>query len=145
MNLLKTTHKIYDIVEPDRSQRRNIMQINLEKHDLHSIQSYNDSQVTVNHMDYQRSIILSQGTIIPDWPMHAGIPLNEECFQALLHLKPELIIIGHLMKRFSLPEPMMDVLFKQRIGVECMPLGAACRTFNVLLNERRAVVLGLIF
>ena len=41
--------------------------------------------------------------------------------------------------------PVMHYLSKQRIGIECMSIGAASRTFNVLLGEGRRVVAGIIF
>ena len=39
----------------------------------------------------------------------------------------------------------MSLLSQQRIGIECMSIGAACRTYNILLSEHRAVVAGFIF
>ena len=121
------------------------MQIHLETHLLHSVQSYTDSHITVNHIVYQHSLILSRNTLINNWSMQTDDPLDQTHIQPLLHLKPELILIGHAIPQYRLPEPMlMSTLSKQRIGIECMPLGAACRTFNLLLSEGRAVVLGVI-
>ena len=120
------------------------MHINLERHDLHSIQSYDDAGITVNQVGYTQSVILSRTTIISDWSAHASIPLDETQIQPLLALKPELIIMGHTQSRLIVPPGILETLSKLRIGFECMQLGAACRTFNVLLSEHRAVVLGLI-
>jgi uncharacterized protein len=39
----------------------------------------------------------------------------------------------------------MIEFYAQAIGVECMPLGAACRTYNLLVAEDRNVVLVVIF
>ena len=121
------------------------MHINLEKHAPHSVQSYSDTQVTVNHIDYQRSLIINKNTLIPDWNINKNDLLDTTHLQPLLDLKPELILIGHNVPRLTLPPALLEHLFKHRIGIECMPLGAACRTFNVLLNEERAVVFGIIF
>jgi uncharacterized protein len=44
------------------------------------------------------------------------------------------------------PLPGADIraLFRARgIALECMNLGAACRTYNILANEARSVLAGL--
>ena len=43
-----------------------------------------------------------------------------------------------------LPMALIEYLANQRIGIEIMSIGAASRTFNVLLSEQRAVVLGIV-
>ncbi len=64
-------------------------------------------------------------------------------FQTLSDLSPELILLGtgeiHLFPAPSLLQP----LFKKRIGIETMTTDAACRTFNLLLAEERAVLAAL--
>ncbi|HAU0934786.1 TPA: hypothetical protein JBH70_12550, partial [Legionella pneumophila] len=55
------------------------------------------------------------------------------------------IIIGHLQTGKTLPVTLISQLSQKRIGIECMSIGAACRTYNVLLSEHRAVVAGFIF
>jgi len=42
------------------------------------------------------------------------------------------------------PAALMRALIEQRIGVETMDTPAACRTYNVLVSERRAVVAALL-
>ena len=71
--------------------------------------------------------------------------LNEKSLEPLLTLEPVIIIIGHQQPGIYVPMSVMQYLSKQRIGIECMSIGAACRTFNVLLNEQRNVVIGVIF
>ena len=46
--------------------------------------------------------------------------------------------------RFVAPA-LMRSLIERRIGVETMDTAAACRTYNVLLAEGRAVVAALLF
>jgi uncharacterized protein len=43
-----------------------------------------------------------------------------------------------------LPPANLSKLFRaRRIALECMNLGAACRTYNILANEGRPVAAGL--
>jgi uncharacterized protein len=119
------------------------MEINLEAADHHSIQAYSGNEIKINSETYQSSLIVSSYEIIKDWPIDSIQQLNEESLAPLLHYQPKIIIIGH-SEHGLLPQPLIQRLGKQNIGLECMSIGAACRTFNVLLSEHREVVLGLI-
>ena len=45
--------------------------------------------------------------------------------------------------RFAAPA-LMRVLIEQRVGVETRDTAAACRTYNVLVNEGRSVLAALL-
>ena len=68
--------------------------------------------------------------------------------QILLLYEPELIIIGldqaELATNLSLIAAQSS-LQSRDIPIEFMSIGAACRTFNILLSENRAVVMGVRF
>lgn len=121
------------------------MQINREAADKHTIQSYTDTQITVNNIQYSNSLIISRETIVPNWNVQSLFDLNDTDLLPLLALRPEIIIIGHNQKSVQVPMVILQALAKQRIGIECMSIGAASRTFNVLLGEQRAVVSGILF
>lgn len=121
------------------------MQINLESSEKHTITSYDDTQIIVNKTIYNNSLMISRQSIISPWPVHSVLDLNDDFFKAILDLQPEVIIIGHHQPSVQIPIILVQSLAKQRIGIECMSIGSACRTFNVLLGEQRAVVAGLIF
>ena len=60
-------------------------------------------------------------------------------------LSPELVIFGS-GSRLRFPKPaLLQPLMTRRIGFETMDTAAACRTYNVLLAEGRAVVAALLF
>jgi uncharacterized protein len=120
------------------------MEINLEAADHYSIQAYNDKEVKINSLTYRSSLIVSSHEIIKDWQIASIHQLNEESIAPLLRYQPKIIILGHSQQGQFIPQPIMQSLAKQHIGLECMSIGAACRTFNVLLSEHRDVVLGLI-
>jgi uncharacterized protein len=120
------------------------MQINRETPDQYSIQSYDDNQIIINQLAYHHSLIVSRDKLILDWPVTSIHLLNQTAIAPLLSLEPELIIIGHKQPGKFPPLQTIEYLSKRRIGIECMPMGSACRTFNVLLSEQRAVVLGIV-
>ncbi|WP_133127835.1 Mth938-like domain-containing protein [Legionella nagasakiensis] len=121
------------------------MHITREQVDLHTIQSYSESEIKINNTLYERSVIISRKTLIAQWQIHSVQELNETLLAPMLELNPEVIIIGHNKVGLQASISVHQYLSKRRIGLECMSIGAACRTFNVLLSEQRAVVLGIIF
>lgn len=121
------------------------MQIHLEQSNRHTIQSYTETAVILDHITYEQSLIVSHNEILTTWAVKSILDLNPITLQPMIDLKPDFIIIGHSSPSLHLHPKVMQDVMNRRIGIECMTIGAACRTFNVLLNEGRAVVLGLIF
>lgn len=120
------------------------MHINLELAEKHAIQAYSDSSIQINSINYERSLIVSRTEIITNVIINCIEELNNEFLQLLTQFNPEVVIIGHTKTgKFPSLSVMRD-LAEQRIGMECMSIGAACRTYNVLLGEHRNVVAGFI-
>ena len=121
------------------------MNINLEAADQHAVQAYDENKVQINSIIYDKSIIVSRTELISDLAIKDIKDMNEQYLELLLQLKPELIIIGHGQAGTFPPMSIISSLAQKRIGIECMSIGAACRTYNVLLSEQRSVVVGFIF
>jgi len=121
------------------------MQIQLETPELHTIQAYTDTTITVNGVDYCGSLILSREEIIPDLQLKSIDEIDDSYISLLTKSLPKIIIIGHTHTDKFLSMEIVALLSKKQIGIECMTLGAACRTYNLLLGEGREVVAGLIF
>jgi len=63
--------------------------------------------------------------------------------EPLLALSPELVLLGTgATQRFAPPE-VRAVFAERGVGLEAMHLGAACRTYNVLVQEERRVAAAL--
>jgi uncharacterized protein len=121
------------------------MHIQLEAKDNNTIRSYSDTAITVGESIYESSVIIGSDAIIAPWSIHTVQELTDITLRPILELEPEIIIIGHQQPLSSVPMAIMQDLSKKRIGLEFMSIGAACRTFNVLLSEKRNVVVGIIF
>ena len=76
----------------------------------------------------------------PAWPDQ----LTAAHFEALLDLKPELVIFGSGPRLTFVAPALISALIARRIGVETMDTAAACRTFNVLVAEGRSPVAALL-
>lgn len=100
--------------------------------------------VRINTQAYTRSLVLPWRGDVMAWPCDAFEQLRAEHFEQLLTLAPELVIFGSGERlRFAAPA-LMRALIERRIGVETMDTAAACRTYNVLASEGRAVVAALL-
>jgi uncharacterized protein len=119
------------------------MEIQLESAEPHTICSYSDQSIVVAQNTLYQSCIISKQSIQTGWPIHSIDELNADHLAALLQDKPDVIIVGHAGQPQALPQIACE-LSQKKIGIECMSIGAACRTFNVLLSEHRAAVLGII-
>lgn len=121
------------------------MHIQLENNDQYAIEGYSESEVKIDSTIYNQNVIVSKHGIIADWNIRAIEYLDEQNVAPLLTHKPNIIIIGHTSLRKFAPITLLQQLSKDQISLESMSIGAACRTYNILLSEQRDVVLGLIF
>jgi uncharacterized protein len=110
-----------------------------------AIARHGSEGVMVNGIEHTRSVIVPwQGDVIA-WPVSAFEALAAEHFAALVALAPELVIFGS-GRRLRFPAAAcLRPLIERRIGFETMDTAAACRTYNVLLDEGRSVVAALLF
>lgn len=122
------------------------MQIHLDDaNPTYRIQAYENHQVTINHVIYDHSLMVSSQKIWPDCYVAHDSPDSEEAvFLPFLNLKPQIFLFGTGEHQQFL-SPWLQALFYQHgIGVEAMSTSAACRTYNVLLAEGRYVMASLL-
>src|SRR3990167_9955177 len=109
------------------------MQIQLENSHQHSIQAYTDHSVSINNNTYQQNLILSVETMLVPWNIDTMYSLNAQHICELRLTHPKIILIGHNELNYIPNTEQMCVLYQTNIAIEWMSVGAACRTFNILL------------
>lgn len=110
----------------------------------HVIRRVEDDCITVDQSALDTSFILGARLLQPDWPVTGLEQLDEHTVEPLLAHQPEVVILG-IGQRQTLLSPAIQALFHRRaIGVECMTLAAAARTFNILMSENRRALAGMI-
>jgi uncharacterized protein len=104
------------------------------------IRRYGADFVVVGEEEIRASCIVSATTLTRDWPPRAVEELTLEHFAPLFALAPEIIVLSTgVAQRF--PRAALRAEFAtRRIGLEVMEVGAACRTYNVLVGEERKVL-----
>lgn len=108
------------------------------------IRGYAAGEVRVGEQTLHRNCLIAQDRIVADWSGVAADSLGSTDLQPIFALQPEIVVLGTGMQQ-QFPPPAIYAAFMARdIGFEVMDLGAACRTFNVLLGEDRRVVAALL-
>ncbi len=112
--------------------------------DHHFIRSATDSGFRTSEGEYEGAIIVSARTVIPSWAAESIGDLTEALLQPVFDLEPEIVLLGTGRDQLF-PEPALMMSFYRRgIGIEAMTTQAACRTFNVLMSERRNAVAAML-
>jgi uncharacterized protein len=107
------------------------------------IRSYSDSELRIGEQRVQRSCLVTAERLITDWPVDTFAELVPAHLEAIFALGPELVLLGTgPTQRFASAE-VRGEFTRRRVGLEVMQLGAACRTFNVLVQEERRVLAAL--
>ena len=122
------------------------MKMNADRLDgSNAISRHGPQGVIVNGHEHRSSVIVPWAGAVTPWPVESFEALEAASFEALAAFEPELVIFGS-GARLRFPRPaLLAPLMARRIGIETMDTPAACRTYNVLLAEGRAVIAALIF
>lgn len=121
------------------------MEFNLElPQNRFFIRSVGEEGIRVDQELYTGALIISSHGIVPDWQASEPETLDAASLQPIFDLKPEVVLIGTGRNQVFLPLDVQKLFFQQGVGFEVMKTDAACRTFNVLASEGRAVVAGLL-
>jgi uncharacterized protein len=107
------------------------------------IRGYSHTQLQIGEQLVQRSCIVTAARLITDWEPAAFADLLPAHLETIFALAPELVLLSTgTMQQFA--GAAVRAAFAQRnVGLEVMQLGAACRTFNVLVQEERRVAAAL--
>lgn len=100
--------------------------------------------IRIGQTRIMQSVIVSATDLIADWPVRRLRGLDLESLAPALALAPEILILG-TGDRIRFPAAALYAQLAARgIGLEVMDTAAACRTYNVLVNDQRPVVAALI-
>ncbi|WP_178862386.1 Mth938-like domain-containing protein [Thiomicrorhabdus cannonii] len=111
---------------------------------VYVVKHYEPGEVKINDRRLQKSCFLNQKTLVENWPCAHIDALTTDHLDALLALKPEVILLG-TGETQVFPAPQLFAYCSAKgVGLEVMHNLAACRTYNVLTTEDREVVLALI-
>ena len=119
------------------------MQLTRESSTQHLIRAWEPGRVRIAERWVAGHVIVSAEAIIEGWTTVAPTALTIDDLAPALALAPTIVLLGTGTDRFLPDVELMAALAERRVGLEIMSTPAACRTFNVLLQEQRRVVAAL--
>lgn len=118
---------------------------------FHLIQSDNKNLITgydlnwveVNQERHHSSFIVTPNQLLLEWPVKSIKDIKENSFEAIESLSVEIILLGTGNIQEHLEPRLLEYFSKKNMAVESMNNQSACRTYNILANEERKVLLAL--
>jgi len=107
------------------------------------VRSYSDAQIRVGDQVFAGSCIITPDTVIGGWRPIDVNDLQEADLEPLFAARPELVLLGTGSRHRFAPAAIRGLFARRSIALETMDLGAACRTFNILVQEERRVCAAL--
>jgi len=103
----------------------------------------NSNKLSMWRETLHHSFIIAPQGLLRNWGADTFDELRGQHFAQLLQYEPEVVVFGS-GKTLLRPSPvMLAPLIDAGIGVEIMDTGAACRTYNILMNDERRVAAAL--
>ncbi|HEY7888272.1 MAG TPA: Mth938-like domain-containing protein [Steroidobacteraceae bacterium] len=107
------------------------------------VRAYSRTELRIGEEHVRSSCIVSADRLITDWPPARLEALRPEHLQAVFALSPEVVLLGTGERQCFPPADIRAVFAARGVGLEAMDLGAACRTYNILVQEERHAVAAL--
>jgi uncharacterized protein len=107
------------------------------------IRAYSPDEIRVGERDVHSSCIVMADTLLTNWEPATVDDLTATHLEPIFELRPELVLLGTGARQRFAPAHIRAAFAARAIGVESMDLGAACRTFNILVQEERRVAAAL--
>lgn len=121
------------------------MELNLDTGEGHyQIRAYTKDFIQINEQKICHSLIVMPDKLINPWSPHTITDLTTEDLQIIIDLQPSIVLLGS-GENLAFPHPqLLNTFYQQKIGIEVMNNGAACRTYTVLMSEGRNVAAALL-
>ncbi len=104
------------------------------------IQGYGVGRFRIGQQVHEYSLLVS-AEHVSRWNISDIASITPQSLDAFLNHTPslEVILFGTGKSITPIPQSIRDILRQKKIGVDVMDTGAACRTYHVLLAEKRRV------
>lgn len=113
--------------------------------DINLIHEYEDTFVVVKTKQSElvtvsKNLVITSQQLITEYKINSITDFSDSDLNYIKNLDPEIVILSPGSSIQLSPQRSMK-FSEHQIGVEMMPLGAACRTYNLLVSEGRRVAL----
>ena len=111
--------------------------------DRQLIQRYGNGGFRVSNVDFTGAVIVTPEHTV-SWAATSVADLTPADFAPLMNQSLDVCLLGCGKEMLPLKPELRAALKEAGITVDLMDTGAACRTYNVLMGEGRAVAAALI-
>lgn len=108
--------------------------------DVNLIHGYGAGGLRIGARTVGGSCIVSADTLITEVGAVSATELEIEHLEPILALEPEVVVLGTGSRQIFPSAAVRDAFAARGIALEPMDLHAACRTYNILVQEARRVV-----
>ena len=112
---------------------------------VYGINAYGPDYIEVNGVRHDRPLLLHPESGPTPLASRSSATLCADDLVPVVEMRPEVVLIGTGPRQVCLKPHVLAPLTQARVGVECMGLAAACRTFNLLAAEGRKTIAVLLF
>lgn len=102
--------------------------------------SYSDDSFTLKDKVIKSNIIVSNDRLIENWRVASYKILALQHMNSIIEWQPEIILLGTGKESGFQNYELLSYFAAKKIGFEIMNTGAACRSYNLLIDEGRNVV-----
>jgi uncharacterized protein len=106
---------------------------------INFIRRYGADFIVIGEEEIRASCLVSSNSI-HSWTPRSIEELHVEHLAALFALAPEVVVLSTGAKQVFPRAALRAEFASRKIGLEVMEIGAACRTYNVLVSEERRVL-----
>jgi uncharacterized protein len=110
---------------------------------MNLVRRYGNGEIVIGEQTITRPLILSPTQLVLDWSATSLEELAEAQLEPLFNLGADVVLLGSGDRQRFASAAVRASFRARRIALECMTLGAACRTYNILASEQRNVAAGL--
>lgn len=101
-------------------------------------------EIQIGNETVRNNVVLTVAHRIEPWNASDVSQLAEKDFAAIIESRPEIIVLGTGWQPVLPPTQLVFAIARHGIGFEFMDTPAACRTFNILVNEGRRAAAALL-
>ena len=110
---------------------------------INLIRRYGADFIAIGEQEIRSSCLVTANSIEP-WTPRSVDELRAENLAALFEIAPEVVVMSTGAKQLFPRAALRAEFATRRIGLEVMEIGAACRTYNVLVGEERRVLAAIL-
>jgi len=110
---------------------------------LNLVRRYGNGEILIGEQRITRPLIITPTQLLLDWSANSLESLTERDLEGLFGTGAAVVLLGAGETQMFASAAVRASFRTRRVALECMTLGAACRTYNILASEERLVAAGL--